>query len=151
MIQLTRIFNFEIAHAIHGYPGACKNIHGHSYELHVTVSSKDHRDNFIAAPGFIINFKQIKKIVTSAVIEKFDHKVVLSHSFLVQNPSFLSPENLVTWQAEPTAENMLIFIKEVLIKKFPDNVKLVKLKLFETKDSYAEWVNEKIFISSSVQ
>lgn len=39
MLQLTKIFHFEMAHAIDGYAGACKNIHGHTYELHVTVSA----------------------------------------------------------------------------------------------------------------
>ena len=40
MLKLTKIFHFEMAHAIHGYAGACKHIHGHSYELHVTVTEK---------------------------------------------------------------------------------------------------------------
>lgn len=145
MIQLTKIFNFEMAHAIHGYPGACRNIHGHSYELHVTMASKTKTDDFIPAPGFAIDFKLIKKIVTAAVIDKFDHKVVLSHQFLLQNPSFLSPENLVTWQDEPTAENLLVYIRQTLHKKMPDNIELVHLKLFETKDSYAEWVNRPFY------
>ena len=39
MLLLTKIFDFETAHAIDGYNGMCKNIHGHSYELHVTVGS----------------------------------------------------------------------------------------------------------------
>jgi 6-pyruvoyltetrahydropterin/6-carboxytetrahydropterin synthase len=109
--------------------------------LHVTVSASEKYEGYIPAPGFVIDFKLIKKIVTTAIIEKFDHKIVLSHPFLVQNSSFLSPENLVTWQVEPTAENLLYFIKETLQKKFPETVKLVHLKLFETKDSYAEWIN----------
>jgi 6-pyruvoyltetrahydropterin/6-carboxytetrahydropterin synthase len=150
MIQLTKIFNFEMAHAIHGYQGACKNIHGHSYELHVTVSASEGYDQYIPAPGFIIDFKQIKKIVTTAIVEKFDHKIVLSHNFLVQNSSFLSPENLVTWQVEPTAENLLFFIKETLLNKFPENVKLLQLKLFETKDSYAEWINTNVLTAIGV-
>jgi 6-pyruvoyltetrahydropterin/6-carboxytetrahydropterin synthase len=52
---------------------------------------------------------------------------------------------LVKWDAEPTAENMLIFIKQMLSKSLPDNIKLVYLKLFETKDSYAEWINDTTF------
>lgn len=28
MLTLTKIFHFEMAHAINGYPGSCKNIHG---------------------------------------------------------------------------------------------------------------------------
>lgn len=140
MLQLTKIFHFETAHALHGYAGACKNIHGHSYELHVTVSSVNDYQNYIPAPGFMIDFKEIKKLVNILVVEKFDHKVILSKDFLSENPSFLSQENLVIFEAEPTAENLLIYILSNIQKDLPSNIQLVKLKLYETNDSYAEWV-----------
>lgn len=140
MLQLTKIFHFETAHALHGYAGACKNIHGHSYELHVTVSSVDDYQNYIPAPGFMIDFKEIKKLVNILVVEKFDHKVILSKDFLSDNPSFSSQENLVIFEAEPTAENLLIYILSNIQKGLPSNIQLVKLKLYETNDSYAEWV-----------
>lgn len=141
VLNLTKIFHFEMAHAIHGYPGACKHIHGHSYELHVSVSSAYNLNTYIPAPGFIIDFKEIKKLVTSAIIEVLDHKLLLSRAFLVEHPSCASQENLVTWDAEPTAENMLLFIQKTLSEKLPPETELVYLKLYETKDSYAEWIN----------
>jgi len=140
MLQLTKIFHFETAHALHGYAGACKNIHGHSYELHVTVSSVDDYQNYIPAPGFMIDFKEIKKLVNVLVVEKFDHKVILSKDFLSDNPSFSSQENLIIFEAEPTAENLLIYILSNIQKGLSSNIQLVKLKLYETNDSYAEWV-----------
>ena len=36
-IRITKQFNFETAHALYGYDGLCKNVHGHSYKLDVTV------------------------------------------------------------------------------------------------------------------
>jgi len=140
MLQLTKIFHFETAHALHGYAGACKNIHGHSYELHVTVSSVNDYQNYIPAPGFMIDFKEIKKLVNILVVENFDHKVILSKDFLSENPSFSSQEDLVILEAEPTAENLLIYILSNIQKGLPSNIQLVKLKLYETNDSYAEWV-----------
>ncbi len=139
MIQLTKIFHFEMAHAIHGYAGACKNIHGHSYELHVTLKHDANSDGYIPSPGFLIDFKEIKKMVNRAVIDKLDHKVVLSHRFLLKNPSFFTPENLFTWKVEPTAENLLVYIARELESHLPPGASLSRLKLFETKDSYAEW------------
>jgi 6-pyruvoyltetrahydropterin/6-carboxytetrahydropterin synthase len=144
MLQITKIFYFEMAHAVHGYAGACKNIHGHSYQLHVTVTSGDNENNYLPAPGFILDFKELKKIVKEAVIENFDHKLVLSVDFLAQKPALGFLENLVTWQVEPTAENLLIYIQRSLEKNFPPGVILASLKLYETKDSFAEWVNKKI-------
>ncbi len=144
MLSLTKIFHFEMAHAIYGYPGACKNIHGHSYELYVSVASVDIPETYIPAPGFVIDFKEIKKLVNAAVIDKVDHKLLLSQAYLREHSSFLLQENLVTWPAEPTAENLLLFIKQTLAEKLPAALKLVGLKLYETKDSYAEWTNENL-------
>jgi 6-pyruvoyltetrahydropterin/6-carboxytetrahydropterin synthase len=140
MIRLTKIFHFEMAHVIDGYPGACKDIHGHSYELHISVSSFHDDDGFIPAPGFVTDFKEIKKLVKSTIVDYFDHKLILSDRFLAKNPSFSTQENLVTWNMEPTAENILVYIKKLLHEKFPAEFKLDRIKLFETKDSYAEWI-----------
>jgi 6-pyruvoyltetrahydropterin/6-carboxytetrahydropterin synthase len=143
MIKLTKIFHFEMAHAIHGYAGTCKNIHGHSYELHVSISSVSSEAVYIPAPGFLIDFKEIKKRVKTVVTDKLDHSLMLSGHFIAEHPEFTSSENLVIFEAEPTAENLLLYIKQILIKTLPDKIKLVHLKLFETKDSYAEWTENK--------
>ncbi len=130
-----------MAHAIHGYSGACKNIHGHSYQLHVSVSSVTNETDYIPAPGFLIDFKEIKNLVTESVIKNLDHHLLLSKEFLSENNSFSSAENLIIFEAEPTAENLLIYIRNLVKKKLPENIRLTHLKLFETKDSYTEWTN----------
>ncbi len=144
MLQLTKIFHFEMAHAIYGYTGACKNIHGHSYELHVTVSAGEEKQDYIPSPGFIIDFKEIKKIVTTGVVEIFDHKLVLSQDFLTKFPLALSPENLFVMNTEPTVENLLIFIHRRLSATLPSAVRLSELMLYETKNSYAKWINTNV-------
>lgn len=141
MLQLTKIFHFEMAHAIHGYPGACKNIHGHSYELHVSVGISNASNYFIPEPGFILDFKQIKELIKAFVISNFDHKLVLSNHFLAEHPECCNHENLVKWEVEPSVENMLIFIQRTLVPKLPAGITLAELKLYETADSYARWVN----------
>ena len=37
-IRITKQFTFEAGHALYGYDGKCKNLHGHSYKLFVTVA-----------------------------------------------------------------------------------------------------------------
>ena len=64
MIKITKIVHFEMAHAIYGYNGRCKNIHGHSYELHVTVTGRDTKG--------IIKFTNAKNEVISAVSIEID-------------------------------------------------------------------------------
>lgn len=135
-----------MAHAIAGYPGACKNIHGHSYELHVTVTAGHDRQDYIPAPGFILDFKELKQIVSTVVIQAFDHKLVLSADYLKGNPAVATQQNLVTWEAEPTAENLLIYCRQKIDEQLPATIKLVQLKLYETKDSYAEWTADRLEI-----
>ncbi|MEQ1797341.1 MAG: 6-carboxytetrahydropterin synthase [Lacibacter sp.] len=141
MLLLTKIFHFEMAHAIDGYDGVCKNIHGHSYELYVTVGSDDQGDEFIPAPGFILDFKELKSIVNASVIDVFDHKLLLSTGYLAKHPYVQSQENLVLWEAEPTAENLLIYMQRIIRQQLPAEMKLTQLKLYETNNSFATWTN----------
>ena len=138
MLLITKIFRFETAHAIAGYEGPCKNIHGHSYELHVKVGANNDNE-YLPAPGFIIDFKDLKKIVYSSVVNQLDHKLILSENFLKLHPHITEQENLVVWKIEPTAENLLLYIRKNIIELLPANIILAELKLYETKDSYAEW------------
>ncbi len=138
MISVTKIFRFETAHAIHEYEGLCKNIHGHSYELHVTVSSCSNH-NLLSEKGFVIDFKDLKSIVKTNVIEYFDHQIILSEKYIENHSNLKELENLAIWKMEPSAENIVLFIKNKISSCFDKEVKLIKLKLYETADSFAEW------------
>ncbi|WKZ61390.1 MAG: 6-carboxytetrahydropterin synthase [Cyclobacteriaceae bacterium] len=138
MITLTKIFRFESAHAIHGYPGACANIHGHSYELHVSVTDNRGSENFIDGMGIAMDFKDLKTIVQTSVIYKLDHALILSQAYLASIPS-VPWEKLITFEYEPTAENLLIFIRNEITESLPEHIQLTALRLWETRDSYAEW------------
>jgi 6-pyruvoyltetrahydropterin/6-carboxytetrahydropterin synthase len=139
MLKVTKIFRFELAHAIHGYEGLCKNIHGHSYILHVTVGTKNNSDQYLPNTGFIIDFKDLKRIIREAVVSPFDHGLILSEDYLAQHPDMRNMSNLHVWTMEPSVENILLYIKREIENKFPNQIELVKLKLYETSDSYAEF------------
>lgn len=138
MMLLTKIFRFEAAHAIHGYPGPCANIHGHSYELHVCVAGSEDGQDFITGTGIILDFKDLKVLVQESVVQRLDHRLILSKNFLAET-DMVPTENIFVFQYEPTAENLLIFIQKELNKHLPSNIRLVSLKLWETHNSYAEW------------
>ncbi len=142
MISVTKIFNFEMAHALYNYEGPCSNIHGHSYVLHVTVKSTKRGETELVLPGFIMDFKELKEIVNSSVISLLDHKLVLSYDYMNSLESHTSFRNLFLFETEPTAENLLLFISKELIASLPPKVSLHSLKLFETNNSYAEWFND---------
>jgi len=142
MISVTKIFNFEMAHALYNYEGPCANIHGHSYILHVTVKSTTGGKNELTPPGFIIDFKELKEVVNTKVISLLDHKLVLSFEYMNSLESHTSFKNLFLFGTEPTAENLILFISKELIASLPPEVALHSLKLFETGNSYAEWIND---------
>lgn len=140
MISVTKIFRFETAHAIFGYEGPCKHIHGHSYVLHVTVASTTAGNkDYIEKPGFVVDFKILKKIVQETIVHKLDHRLILSKEYLESKPSLKNEENLEIWDIEPSAENILFFTKRNIDEFLPADIKLIRLRLYETADSYAEW------------
>lgn len=140
MLFVTKIFHFEMAHAIHGYDGPCKHIHGHSYVLEVTVTADTDDNSYLKETGFIVDFKDLKKTVSDAIIHKYDHKLVLSKGYMDAHPNFSTAENLIIWDFEPSAENIILYFKNELNAILPQEMHLSKLKLYETSSSYAEWV-----------
>jgi 6-pyruvoyltetrahydropterin/6-carboxytetrahydropterin synthase len=63
---------------------------------------------------------------------------VLSKQYLSAHSEFSKEENLIAWDVEPTAENILIYLKKQLATKFPGHIMIKRLRLYETKDSFAE-------------
>lgn len=140
MISLTKIFRFETAHAIYGYDGPCAHIHGHSYELHVSVRAHQPTEGYLKGQGILIDFKELKILVHENVIRLLDHKLILSKEYLANTANQFSSEGLFVFEAEPTAENILLFIRNQLLPIVPSHIRLSSLRLWETRDSYAEWL-----------
>ena len=69
-IRITKQFSFETGQALHGYDGKCKNIHGHSYRLDVTVIGKPVADESKPKCGMVIDFSDLKKIAKKYLPEK---------------------------------------------------------------------------------
>ncbi len=141
-IRITKHFDFEAAHALYGYDGKCKNIHGHSYQLFVTVIGKPLNDNTHVKYGMVMDFRDLKKLVKQEIIDVFDHATILNnlspHKNLAITLSDLA-HKVVLVDYQPTSENMLIDFANRLKLNLPNQVKLHSLKLYETANSYAEW------------
>lgn len=121
MIVVTKLFEFEACHHLPHYDGACHNIHGHSYKLEVTVSGQVSKNENDPKCGMIIDFKDLKAIVKSVAVDKYDHS------------------NLNEFFPNPTAEIMVKQIAVDIMSKLPQGVYLMSCKLWETSTSYAEW------------
>lgn len=142
VIRLTKEFAFEMAHTLYGYDGACREIHGHSYRLFVTVQGVPLDDPADPKHGMVMDFGELKKIVGSTVVDRYDHSLVLrrtaDNEALVEmlGRQFRKIE-LVDYQ--PTCENMVSRFAGVIAAQLPAGVTLFSVKLHETATSYAEW------------
>lgn len=140
-IRITKEFKFEMAHALAGYEGPCRHIHGHSYELYVTVTGEPEPDSGSPFFGMVMDFRQLKEIVRQQIIEKFDHALVLHKPTAPEQISEMGEfvGRLILVDYQPTSENMLIDFSGRLRSALPAGVDLYSLKLRETVTSYAEW------------
>ena len=137
-VRITRIFSFEAAHALKDYDGPCRNIHGHSYKLLVTVKGAVDPET-----GFLMDFKELKRIINDTLIRLYDHHLMLNEGddMVKKNISDVV-ENLVLLPFNPSSENLVISFSELIINTLPKNVSLHHLKLYETEKSYIEWYAE---------
>lgn len=141
-IRITKLFSFETGHALYGYDGKCKNVHGHSYKLSVTVFGQPISDNTNVKFGMVIDFTDLKKIVKEEIVNVFDHATVFNkntpHVELAKELKDRG-HNVLLVDYQPTSEMMVIDFAKKIKKRLPENIQLHSLKLQETESSYAEW------------
>jgi 6-pyruvoyltetrahydropterin/6-carboxytetrahydropterin synthase len=141
-IRITKQFDFETGHALYGYDGKCRNVHGHSYKLSVTVIGTPIEDSTNVKFGMVIDFKDLKKIVQEEIVGVFDHATVFNkntpHIELAEELSKRG-HSVILVDYQPTSEMMLIDFTEKINAKIPSSIKLHSLRLQETASSYAEW------------
>ena len=141
-IRITKKFSFETGHALYGYDGKCRNVHGHSYKLSVTVIGNPISDSSHVKFGMVIDFTDLKKIVKEEIVDVFDHATVFNkntpHVELAKELSDRG-HNVLLVNYQPTSEMMVIDFAKKIKARLPNSIKLHSLKLQETDSSYAEW------------
>jgi 6-pyruvoyltetrahydropterin/6-carboxytetrahydropterin synthase len=108
--------HFDAAHKLIGYEGKCAELHGHTWKVEVFVVGD--RLNDI---GILVDFSILKEKM-SKIIEKLDHKFL----------------NNIKEIGNPTCENLSKYIFENL-KDLPKNVKLEKVRVWESEKSWCEY------------
>lgn len=141
-IRITKQFSFETGHALYGYDGKCKNVHGHSYKLSVTVIGTPISDTKHVKHGMVIDFGDLKKIVKEEIVDVFDHATVFNkntpHIELAKELKTRDHKVLLV-NYQPTSEMMVIDFADKIKQRLPQNIELHSLRLQETETSYAEW------------
>ena len=142
VIRITKDFRFETGHALYGYDGKCKNIHGHNFKLSVTVTGSPITDKSHSKYGMVIDFSDLKKIINEEIINVYDHATVFNKNTPhIEEANFLSTRGhkILEVDFQPTSEMMVLNFAKIIASKLPDNIKLHSLKLQETDTSCAEW------------
>lgn len=127
-VAVTKEFTFDAAHHLHCYDGKCKNLHGHTYKLVITISG------YVNEIGIAVDFSDIKKIYNETIKKKLDHRYL----------------NEVLPKMNTTAENMIVWIWEQIDARLEEDglkklgTRIEELVLYETPTSYAtlkrEWM-----------
>lgn len=141
-IRLTKQFSFETAHALYGYDGKCKDIHGHSYYLDVTIIGTPINNSKDVKNGMVIDFGDLKKIVKEEIVEVYDHATVFNKNSPHKEIAQLlinQGHNVILANYQPSCEMMIIDFAEKIKARLPKHIQLHALKLRETATSFAEW------------
>jgi 6-pyruvoyltetrahydropterin/6-carboxytetrahydropterin synthase len=141
IVRVTKEFKFEMAHVLWNYDGPCRNVHGHSYRLFVTLSGVPVDDPGNPKNGMVIDFTDLKKIIKMEIVNVFDHAVVVSRLFDREKTEMFTRlfGNTVLVDYQPTCENLVSDFAARISNNLPSGVSLHSLKLYETANSYAEW------------
>ena len=141
-VRVTKKFTFDMAHALFGYDGPCKNIHGHTYHLSVTLAGTPIQNNKDVKLGMVIDFGELKSIVKKQIIDIYDHALVLNEEAPYSKSELITNEfeKVLLVPFQPTCENLLLHFVNSIRELFPADVQLIGIRLEETPTSYAEWL-----------
>ncbi len=140
-IRVTKHFHFEMGHSLYAYNGRCRNIHGHSYKLEVTLIGEPKKQPGHPQDGMVFDFGELKKIVTEHLVNKLDHALLVNKLVPEKQQEILQTTNdrLIVVDFQPTSENLTVYIAETLQQYLPTYVSLFSVRLYETASSFAEW------------
>jgi len=104
--------HFDAAHALHGYPGECSHLHGHTWDVEVVV-----RGETLDEIGIVCDFKTLKADLAE-VLEPLDH------AYLNDVPPFDA--------LNPTAEHLARHIHEQLASHIPAGLRVLEVSVWES-------------------
>jgi 6-pyruvoyltetrahydropterin/6-carboxytetrahydropterin synthase len=130
-----------MAHALYEYDGLCKNIHGHSYNLHVTLKGEPKKLPGHPKDGMVMDFSELKKIVKEQIVNRFDHALMVNSMVPESQIELIrkTTDRVIIVDFQPTSENIVAYIAQILQQHLPGDVSLFSIRLYETVTSYAEW------------
>ena len=142
MTTVTKTVRFDAAHILTNHAGLCRNLHGHTYRVDVSVAADD-----VAADGgadMVIDFKDLKRIANEVICERFDHAFIYSTASEGEREIAAVVERhgmrTVPIPFRSTAENLAKMFYDDLKPRIPG---LASVRVWETADSSAVYSQER--------
>lgn len=135
MTTVTKTVKFDAAHILTNHQGLCKNLHGHTYRVDVSVAQADG-----AGGDMVIDFKDLKRIASEVICDRFDHAFIYNTESAgeseIAEVVVRNGMRAVPIPFRSTAENLARLFFGELKERIPG---LSAVKVWETADSYAEY------------
>ena len=123
MYQISIKSNFSAAHNLRDYKGKCENLHGHNWNVEVSVES-----DILNKEGMVVDFIELKRIVKD-LLDNLDHKYI----------NEIEPFD----KLNPTSENLSCYIFKGISDKLKESSIIVKrVDVWETKSSRASYYEQ---------
>jgi 6-pyruvoyltetrahydropterin/6-carboxytetrahydropterin synthase len=142
MLKITKAIEWDMGHRVPNHKHKCRNPHGHRYRLEMTVLGQVSEEKGSSQEGMVHDFGDIKQHLHDKVYNILDHCFLASEEDAIFAPLAHDKAldlKIVLVPFIPTAENILVWCYERLIQDFPQHLSIVRLRLFETPTSFAEY------------
>ena len=135
MVTVTKTVRFDAAHVLTNHAGLCRNLHGHTYRVDVSVAGEAD-----GGDGMVIDFKDLKSLLAETVCARFDHAFIYNTESPGEREIAAVLEKhgmrVAPLPFRSTAENLARHFYGELLPSVPG---LVAVKVWETADSCAEF------------
>jgi 6-pyruvoyltetrahydropterin/6-carboxytetrahydropterin synthase len=144
MLTITRKLEFDAGHRIPDHKSQCRNLHGHRYALHITLSGAVVEQDGQSDNGMIMDFSDVKVLAKEHLVDVWDHAFLVYEKDLAvkQFLESMPGHKTVVLNRVPTVENLAQIAFDILKGVFHDRygraLRLSKLVLFETPNCWAE-------------
>ena len=147
-VKVTKELTFDCAHMLSGHEALCKNLHGHTYKVLITVGGPQIEEG--SSKDMVIDFRHLKAAIESCIKDEFDHAIIFSardyRNEAEQELLEWAQKNNMRYYVMPrrtTAEDMALHfqqqIADCLANKIgTTNIIEIHVKVYETPTSYAE-------------
>jgi 6-pyruvoyltetrahydropterin/6-carboxytetrahydropterin synthase len=142
MLTITRKLEFDAGHRIPDHNSQCRNLHGHRYALHITLTGAVVEQDGRSDKGMIMDFSDIKALASKHLVDLWDHAFLVyeQDTAVRQLLDSLPDHKTVVLDRVPTVENLAQIAFDTLKGVFQNEVglQLVKVTLYETPNCWAD-------------